>query len=46
MRKKKWIEYYEDGKIKYEGEYLFGRRKNGKIKEYYISGNMQFKGIY
>ena len=38
-------EYYEDGKLKYEGEYLNGI-KNGKGKEYYSNGKLQFEGEY
>ena len=36
-------EYY--GKLKYEGEYLNGKR-NGEGKEYYIDGQLKFEGKY
>ena len=32
-----WINYY--GKLKYRGEYLNGKKWNGKGKEYYDNGN-------
>ena len=38
-------EFYLNGKIKYEGGYLFGRR-SGKGKEYYINGQLEFDGEY
>ena len=41
----KVIEYYNNGQIKYEGEYLNGL-KNGKFIEYYESGLLKFEGEY
>ena len=39
-------EYYDDGKLKFEGEYLNGKR-NGKGKEYdYDYGKIEFEGEY
>ena len=38
-------EYYDNGKILYEGEYLNGER-NGKGKEYYPDGQLEFEGEY
>ena len=38
-------EYYENGQIKFEGEYLEGER-NGKGKEHYDKGNIKFDGIF
>ena len=38
-------EYYFNGELKYEGEYLNGKR-NGKGIEYNIDGNIQFDGEY
>ena len=37
--------YHDNGKLKFEGEYLNGER-NGKGKEYYINGEIKFKGDY
>ena len=37
-------EYGENGKLKFEGEYLNGKR-NGKGKEYY-NGKLVFEGEY
>ena len=37
-------EYYGDGNLRFEGEYLNGQR-NGKGKEYYY-GNLRFEGEY
>ena len=37
----KGLEYYYDGKILFEGEYLNGL-KNGKGKEYYNDGKLAF----
>jgi len=38
-------EYDDDGNLKYEGEYLNGKR-NGKGKEYSCEGNLLFEGEY
>jgi len=38
-------EYYDNGKLKYEGEYFNGE-KNGKGREYYENGNLKFEGKY
>ena len=38
-------EYYENGKLKYEGEFKEGK-KNGKGKEYDELGNLIFEGEY
>ena len=38
-------EYYDDGELKFEGEYLNGKR-NGKGKEYYDNGKLKFEGEY
>ena len=38
-------EYYYNGKLKFEGEYLNGER-NGKGKEYYKYGKLIFEGEY
>jgi len=38
-------EYYENGKSKFEGEYLNGIR-NGNVKEYYENGVLKFEGKY
>ena len=38
-------EYYYNGKIKFEGEYLNGK-KNGKVKEYDDYGQLIFEGEY
>ena len=38
-------EYFDDGKLKFEGEYLNGKR-NGKGKEYYKNGLLEFEGEY
>ena len=38
-------EYYNDGKLKFEGEYLNGLR-NGKGKEYYDDNVIKFEGEY
>ena len=46
-RSGKGKEYYYDGKLEYEGEYLNGER-NGKGKEYNSNSNnkLQFEGEY
>ena len=36
---------YNNGKLKYEGEYLNGER-NGKGKEYWYDGTLIFEGEY
>ena len=33
-------EYYDDGKLLFEGEYLNGEKWNGKAKEYCSNGNI------
>ena len=38
-------EYYYDGKLIFEGEYLNGK-KNGKCKEYNYNGKLEFEGEY
>ena len=39
-------EYWNDGKLKFEGEYLNGKR-NGKGKEYdFYKGKLEFEGEY
>ena len=38
-------EYDNEGKLKYEGEYLNGER-NGKGKEYDDKGNLVYEGNY
>ena len=38
-------EYYCNGKLLFEGEYLNGKR-NGKVKEYYYNGKLRFEGEY
>ena len=38
-------EYYYNGNLKYEGEYLNGKR-NGLGKEYYHDGKLIFEGVY
>ena len=39
-------EYYIDGKLEYEGEYLCGKKWNGKGKEYNYYGLLIFEGEY
>ena len=38
-------EYYDNGKLKFEGDYINGER-NGKGKEYYDNGKLKFVGEY
>ena len=38
-------EYYHNGEIKFEGEYLNDER-NGKGKEYYDNGQLKFEGEF
>ena len=38
-------EYYDNGNLRFEGEYLNGMR-NGKGKEYNIYGQLIFEGEY
>ena len=38
-------EYFNNGKLAFEGEYLNGK-KNGNIKEYYYDGKLAFEGEY
>ena len=42
---KKGKEYFNDGKLKFEGEYLKGLR-HGNGKEYYMNGALKFEGEY
>ena len=44
-RNGKGKEYYENGNIEFEGEYLNGKR-NGKGKEYFNNGKLLFEGEY
>ena len=39
-------EYYNNCKLKFEGEYLKGKRWNGKGKEYDKDGKLKFEGEY
>ena len=43
--KKKNIKYFYNGNLKFEGEYLNGKR-HGKGKEYNNDGNIVFEGEY
>ena len=45
-RNGKGREYYENGKLLFEGEYLNGKKWNGKIMEYYFNGKLKFDGEY
>ena len=38
-------EYYNNGELMFEGEYLNGKR-NGKGKEYDYNGKLEFEGEY
>ena len=38
-------EYYYNGNLEFEGEYINGRR-NGKGKEYYFDGKLRYEGDY
>ena len=38
-------EYFSEGKLSFEGEYLNGK-KNGIGKEYNINGKLRFEGEY
>jgi len=38
-------EYYYDGVLEFEGEYLNGKR-HGKGKEYYHNGDLEYEGEY
>jgi len=38
-------EYYKNGVLKLEGEYINGER-SGNVKEYYINGELRFEGEY
>ena len=42
---RKGKEYYDNGKLKFEAEYLNGER-NGKAKEYYDNDKLKFEGEY
>ena len=46
LRNGKGTEYFKNGEIKFEGEYLKGRIWNGKEYDYYINGEMQFEVEY
>ena len=39
------MEYYNNGKLKFEGKFLNGK-KNGKGKEYYETGKLKFESEY
>ena len=41
---KKIKEYYNNGKLEFEGKYFNGKRKNGK--EFHYNGNLKFEGNY
>ena len=43
--KRKGKEYFYDGNLEFEGEYINGKR-NGKGKEYYENGQINFEGEY
>ena len=38
-------EYYDNGLLKFEGEYLKGE-KSGKCKDFYYDGKLIFEGEY
>ena len=38
-------EYYSNGNLKFEGDYIKGK-KNGKAKLYYENSNAKFEGEY
>ena len=38
-------EYYENDKLKFEGKFLYGKKK-GKGKEYYENGKLKLEGEY
>ncbi len=42
---RKGKEYYDNGKLEFEGEYLNGERWNGKGKEYW-NEKLEFEGAY
>ena len=44
-RNGKGKEYYKNGKLKFEGEYLNGEI-NGKAKEYFKNDKLRFEGEY
>ncbi len=44
MEKEKNI-YFNNGKLKFEGEYI-NEERNGKGKEYYDNQNLKFEGEY
>ena len=48
MEKKigKCKEYYDNGKLEFEGVYLNGKKWNGKGKENYDNGKLKFEGKY
>ena len=45
QRNGKGKEYYENGNVKLEGEYL-NDELNGKVKKYYENGILKFEGEY
>ena len=45
MEKKMIKENYDNGNLKFEGEYLHGKR-NGKAKEYNYKGKLEFEREY
>ena len=38
--------YYDNGKLKYEGEYVNGKKWNVKVKEYNYDGKLIYEGEY
>ena len=42
-RNGKGKEYYYNGKLKFEGEYLYSHKLNGK---FYIDGKLEYEGEY
>ena len=39
-------EYFLNNEIRFEGEYLNGKKWNGKLKEFYNNGEIKFEGKY
>ena len=35
-------EYYDNGRLEFEGEYLNGKRRDGKVKEFYDNGRLYY----
>ena len=42
-RNGKGKEYYNDGKLKFEGEYLYDQKRKGKL---YINNKLEYDGEY